>query len=101
MGRLLSAIDSKAVLIDAENKSFALMALDTPPDAVLVADAGITDPKNRDIAEKLAEYSRNGGTVVLGCMMSSFATPPRFGALMKDVWKMPWRLASTLAATRF
>ena len=94
IGTLLTTLRAKATVIEAKSAIEAHEALQSNPTAVLVTDAAITDAKHRPTAQALAQYAQTGGTVVLGGLMSSFATPPDFDAMMKDVWKLPWKFGS-------
>lgn len=93
-GRLHTLIRSRAKLVEAETKQAAYAALSTGINAVLVSDAGITKRKHRELANALVAYTKDGGTVLLGCLMSSFSTPPDFNRMMSSVWSLPWRSGS-------
>ena len=94
IGTLLTTLRAKATIIEAKSAIEVHEALQSNPTGVLVTDAAITDAKHRPTAHALAHYAQSGGTVVLGGLMSSFATPPDFDAMMKDVWKLSWKFGS-------
>jgi hypothetical protein len=93
-GRLHALIRSKARLVEAETKQAAYDALATGLAAVLVGDGAITKRKHRELAHALGAYTKDGGTALLGCLMSSFCSPPDFDRMMQTVWSLPWRYGS-------
>jgi hypothetical protein len=93
-GRLRTLIRSKARLVEAKTKEAAYAALATNIAAVLVGDAAITKRQHRELASALVAYTKDGGTVLMGCLMSSFASPPNFNRMMESVWSLPWRFGS-------
>jgi len=90
-GRLHALIRSKARLVEAETKQATYDALATGVAAVLVGDGAITKRKHRELAHALVAYTKDGGTVLLGCLMSCFSAPPDFNRMMQTVWSLPWR----------
>ena len=61
--RLLSAIESRATLIDVKDKATLVGALAASPQAVLFAGPAIFELRHSDLGKILANYARNGGTV--------------------------------------
>ena len=51
------------------------------PAAVLVADGGLALRKNNHLHRSLVRYARAGGTVIFGCLFSSFVRPSDLGEL--------------------
>lgn len=45
----------------------------------------------KDLNTNLVSYTKNGGTVILGTLFSSFVTPPTFNRWMKETWNLPWK----------
>jgi hypothetical protein len=88
-GRLHTLIRSKARLVEAETKQTAYAALATNLTAVLVGDGAITRRKHRGLANALENYTKDGGTVILGCFVSSFSAPLDLDRMMKSVWSLP------------
>lgn len=93
-GRLRTLIRSRANFVEAETKQAAYAALATNVTAVLVGDAAITKREHREVAMALAAYAKDGGTVLLGCLMSSFSTPSNFNEMMEVIYSLPWRFGS-------
>lgn len=92
--RLHTLIRSKAKLVEAMTKQAAYAALATNISAVLVGDAAITKQKHRELASAPVAYTKDGGTVLLGCFLSSSSTPPDFNRMMQAIWSLPWRFGS-------
>jgi hypothetical protein len=93
-GHLHTVIRSKANLIEAETTEAAYAALATDLTAVFIGDGVITKRKHRELANALVAYTKDGGTVLLGCLMSSFSAPSEFNRMMEAVWSLPWRFGS-------
>jgi hypothetical protein len=77
-GRLHPLIRSKARLVEAETKQAAYDALAAGVAAVLAGDGAITKRKHRELAQALVAYTKDGGTVLLGSLMSCFSRPSDF-----------------------
>jgi hypothetical protein len=96
---LLSTLRSKAQVMLAKNIRSAIDILSSPSAstnlvAVLVTDASLLGAKNKDVAKKLVEYARSGGTVICGCNFSSFAPPNKFDAFFDKIWGVGWKFGS-------
>ncbi|KAG6827821.1 hypothetical protein H0H92_010337 [Tricholoma furcatifolium] len=61
---------------------------------VFVADAGITAHKNAQLLTKLVEYTKGGGSVVLGGSFSTFAKINSLGKFFLKSWGVPWQAGS-------
>lgn len=87
--QLLNGLRKNANLLEARDSATALRYLSaSKPQAVLVADASITEPGQAPLVDALVEYARAGGRVVFGVRFSShfpyFEVAPffrRFGML--------------------
>ncbi|EXJ65624.1 uncharacterized protein A1O5_11151 [Cladophialophora psammophila CBS 110553] len=95
-GRLMNTIAQKAVVKQAANFQEALNLLnsDTKPEAIFVTDSGITTARNNLVSEKLVDFVRSGGRVVLGGLFSSFVRPDDLRRYFKKTWNLPWKVGS-------
>lgn len=66
----------------------------TRPHAILVVDAAVTYPENREVLLRLVEYAQAGGTVVYAGVFSSMVRYPDLESMFKDVWDLPWRASA-------
>ncbi|KAL1960504.1 hypothetical protein VTO42DRAFT_7803 [Malbranchea cinnamomea] len=69
------------------------------PNAVIVTDPGIREPKNSTALAKLKEYLSNGGTAIFACMFSSFIRPPDFTAFFRTQFCLPWEFGDYCRTT--
>jgi hypothetical protein len=95
-GHLLDAIAAKSRLRQATTAQEALQLFDQndSPKGVLVADPGIVASRNNVVSRKLADYVRNGGTVVLGGLFSTNIRPNDVGKYMRQKWDLLWEAGS-------
>jgi hypothetical protein len=91
-GRLMDKIARKAVLKQAGNTQEALDLVngDNRPKAIFVTDPGITTTKNDIVSDKLVDFARNGGIVVLGGLFSSSIRPSDLRRYFKK-WDLSWK----------
>ncbi|PMD60059.1 uncharacterized protein K444DRAFT_528898, partial [Hyaloscypha bicolor E] len=68
---------------------------------VLVTDPGIVKSRNVAVSQKLANYVRNGGTLVLGGLFSAQIRPNDLGRYMREKWDLPWEAGSYYRTTIF
>lgn len=57
--------------------------------AIIVADGGLSKNKHRNIQNRLSEYAKSGGTVILACLFSSFVRGPDFASMCRTM-ELPW-----------
>ncbi|KAI2620372.1 hypothetical protein GGS26DRAFT_571192 [Hypomontagnella submonticulosa] len=60
--------------------------------AIWIVDPDIAKPKHKDLSNRVVNYVRNGGTVILGGFFALGIRLPDFDKWMKDAWDLPWRL---------
>lgn len=75
-----------------KSREAALRKLSTQPrpHAVLLTDAYITEEGQEPLRERVAEYARQGGTLVLCCQFSTFVYGGAMGALLQETFGLPW-----------
>ncbi len=83
-GQLYSEISAKfsTVRKNTVDDAYAFLS-STNPSAVLVADGGVALARNTHLQKSLVRYAEAGGTVIFGCLFSSFVSPPDLGHLFK------------------
>ncbi|KAI8966521.1 hypothetical protein F5Y11DRAFT_364184 [Daldinia sp. FL1419] len=67
--------------------------------AIWIVDPDIVTPEHKNLSNKVVDYVRNGGTVILGGFFSMGVVPPDFDKWMKDVWGLPWRFGQYVTTT--
>jgi hypothetical protein len=100
---MMDAIATKSRLRQAITAQEALELFDqnNSPKGVLVTDPGIITSRNNAVSEKLADYVRNGGTLVLGGLFSGEIRPNEVGNYMRGKWGLPWEAGSYHRTTMF
>jgi hypothetical protein len=89
---LIAGIRAKLELVKAVTSDLALRHLASPDLAgVLVTDAGITNRKNANILRKLVEFTKSGGSVVLGGAFSSHVRPLDLNSFFEKSWGLTWK----------
>jgi len=93
---LYAALRTKADVFEATTSKTALEYLSSPSHltAVLVTEVSVMKLKHRAVSTKLVEYTRQGGTVILGCLCSSFSRPSDINRFFQDTWGLSWRSGS-------
>ncbi|EMD35990.1 hypothetical protein CERSUDRAFT_156736 [Gelatoporia subvermispora B] len=89
---LYTALRQRAELAHLSTAQAAIKRLArTPtPQAVIVTDAGVTEPDNCNVLERLVSYAKGGGIVVFACQFSSFVKYDDLSAMFTVMWKLPW-----------
>ncbi|KAI1380686.1 hypothetical protein F4677DRAFT_404302 [Hypoxylon crocopeplum] len=59
--------------------------------AIWVIDPDIATSKHKDLSDRVVDYARNGGIVILGGFFSMSIRQPEFDKWMRDAWDLPWR----------
>ncbi|RPD52547.1 hypothetical protein L226DRAFT_496202 [Lentinus tigrinus ALCF2SS1-7] len=72
------AVDANAALLDS-----------SPPDAVVVTDAAITEVSYSALLQKLVDYTNNGGTLIFGVNFSTFFPQMKSREFFQR-WKLSW-----------
>lgn len=88
----LSALQKKADVRKVASKLDALRYLSSPspPHAVLLCDAAITEKEFRDVLDSLVSYVKRGGTAVCMGVFSGWASPDDLTAMFATSWGLPW-----------
>ncbi|KIW13028.1 hypothetical protein PV08_08215 [Exophiala spinifera] len=96
----MNKIAQKGVLTQVRNAQQALDMLNGngKPQAILVADAGVASRVNNDVIDKLIEYVRGGGIVVLAGSFSSSIRPSDMCKYSRK-WNLPWKNGSYCRTT--
>ena len=90
-GQLCSEISTKFSTVRKNTVDDAYTFLSsTKPSAVLVADGGVALKRNTHLQRSLVRYAKAGGTVIFGCLFSSFVTPPDLGHLFNK-FELQWK----------
>jgi hypothetical protein len=95
-GHLMDKLAEKSDLKQAGSARDALDLINGDNDAraIFVTDPGITTAKNNAVSDKVVEFARNGGTVVLGGSFSSFIRPSDLHTYFTRKWGLPWKAGS-------
>ncbi|KAI9878395.1 MAG: hypothetical protein M1830_001025 [Pleopsidium flavum] len=90
---LFTTLGTKATVTEVTSSKTALEHLSSPssPTAVLLTESSIMKAKNRALSTRLVEYTRAGGTVILGCQCSSMSRPSDINRYFNDTWGLPWK----------
>ncbi|KAG6897875.1 hypothetical protein C0992_009673 [Termitomyces sp. T32_za158] len=88
----INLIKVKSPVKIAYNQTEALRLLSSDAiTGVFVADAGITIRKNAKTLTKLVEYTKAGGTVVIGGAFSNNVSLDYMGTFFLKSWGVPWK----------
>jgi hypothetical protein len=100
-GRLLGKLRDRADLRPVQSASQAADLLKPSgsnsagtPRGVFVTDSGLTLAKHDALAQKVVDYARGGGRVVMGGLFSSYASPTDISNYFAQRWNLPWRSGS-------
>ncbi|MCJ1259587.1 hypothetical protein MMC24_007426 [Lignoscripta atroalba] len=90
--KLLSALRSKSNLVEVTFSTHAIDYLSSAADhsAVTITEPSIMKSKNQNLAKILAIYTSGRGTVILGCLFSSFSVPTEVNKYLQSVWTIPY-----------
>lgn len=96
----IRAISSRIKLLQASDEVAALILLSSPHlSGVFVADGSISDPQRATLLEKLVQYTRDGGIVVLGDSFSKSIPFSNFNSFFESTWNLSWRCGNHIYAT--
>lgn len=93
-GRLLRKLDDRADVQAARTAQQGLELLSNSatnkPQGIFVTDSALTLKKHHTVAEKVVDYARNGGRVVIGGLFSSYTRPSDMTAFFTGRWNLSW-----------
>ena len=91
---LLTQLEQKSVLKQVDNAKEAINLIngDSKPKGIIVADEGIL--KADALADKLVTFAREGGTVVVGGLFTSFGRPDDMQKYFEKKWGLAWKIGS-------
>ena len=89
----------KVEVIESRERASRRISTQPRPQAVLLTDGYITEPGQDKLREEVAEYARQGGTVVLCCQFSSFVSGDAMEALLQQTFGLPWTHANYYRST--
>ncbi|OJJ66101.1 hypothetical protein ASPBRDRAFT_59969 [Aspergillus brasiliensis CBS 101740] len=102
--------DNYKLLIGELSERYNLVRLPTAPIArtylanqrprsIIVADGGICEPQNQDIAERLKTYIEDGGIVIFALEFASTTSGDEHNNLFGQVFGIPWKYGGRCNAT--
>ena len=94
-GNIFRKMDKVATVRRAwgADEALGLLAENPKPHAIYIMDAKIMKLKDKTLTRRVVEYTKAGGTVVLGMAFSASARPRAFRAWMMVHWHLIWQMA--------
>ncbi|KAF9041908.1 hypothetical protein BDZ89DRAFT_1156253 [Hymenopellis radicata] len=86
------------VIVGTVDSLMSNLTTTPPPRAVFIQDAGLAHPGLTMHTKALVQYTRNGGTVVVGWDFANHVMPPEMEAFFKQ-WDLPWKAGSYFRTT--
>ncbi|PBK87964.1 hypothetical protein ARMGADRAFT_1120790 [Armillaria gallica] len=97
--QLMESMKACATVTQVETKGeFAREMKLSPPTIVIAIDAGISEPENSVVFQRLLRYTREGGTTVCCCNFSGAIQNARVKTFFAT-WGLPWDLGSYFRTT--
>ncbi|KAK0449008.1 uncharacterized protein EV420DRAFT_1767070 [Desarmillaria tabescens] len=97
--QLMNSMGACATVTQVETKGeFAREMKLSPPTIVIAIDAGISEPENAVVLQRLLQYTREGGTTVCCCNFSGAIHNARVKTFFAT-WGLPWDLGSYFRTT--
>ncbi|KAF8894850.1 hypothetical protein BD779DRAFT_1669296 [Infundibulicybe gibba] len=77
-----------------------VMELISSPDliGILIMDSPIADAENAPVLEKVVEFAKRGGKVVLGGLFPGGMAPDEMKAFFATSWDLPWEMSDYTSA---
>ena len=98
---LLSALQNSTFLLQAERVPTALAFLSFPNlKAVILGDAEVAEAQHVELRQRVVEFAKAGGTVILGCAFTSIR-PSDLNQFFKTTWGLPWEYGTYQRAVFF
>ena len=92
-GDLLAKLQNKIEVLHGLSNERVLDLISSPDlSGILVTDTAIVDRENAYLLDKLVEYTKAGGTVVLGGTFCAHITCDELKRFFSDAWDMPWEM---------
>ncbi|KAF8917229.1 hypothetical protein CPB85DRAFT_1155499, partial [Mucidula mucida] len=82
----------------SESAGLSNLTTTPPPRAVFIQDAALAYNGFAMYTRALVQYTRNGGTVVVGWDFANHVMPPEMEAFFKQ-WDLPWKAGSYFRTT--
>ncbi|KAG5721401.1 RNA polymerase II-associated protein 3 [Termitomyces sp. T112] len=96
----IAALQTEISVKKALNTNEAITHLASPDlKAVFVADAALAKHSNAQVLKKIVDFTRDGGSVVMGGSFSSFIRPSDLAHFFLTSWGLNWRSGSYHRAT--
>ncbi|PBK64732.1 hypothetical protein ARMSODRAFT_868816, partial [Armillaria solidipes] len=97
--QLMESMKACATVTQVETKGeFAREMKFSPPTVVIAIDAGISEPENSVVLQRLLQYTREGGTTICCCNFSGAIHNARVKTFFAT-WGLPWDLGSYFRTT--
>ncbi|KAI9752206.1 MAG: hypothetical protein M1815_000666 [Lichina confinis] len=96
-GHLLSALRSKATLleVDSAERAIAVLSSTISLHGIILGDGELGGKHfHAGLRARIVDFAKAGGTVVLGCDFSSLIRPSDFNKFFDKAWKLPWRFGT-------
>lgn len=93
----LETVSEHISLVQARDTEDALNLMSsTHLSGIFVADPSISDPERTVLREKLGQYTKDGGTVVLGGSFANDFPLAKFREFFEETWGHSWEVGSFL-----
>ncbi|KAK7438433.1 hypothetical protein VKT23_018046 [Stygiomarasmius scandens] len=90
-GDLIKALQAKITLVTVQTPPEAIGLLSSPHlKGVLLPDHATLQHRHEILASKLVEYTKAGGRLVYGGVISCNVNPSDLGPFFRRVWDLPW-----------
>ena len=98
--KLTARLFARARVQRAKTRDGALRHLSSnAPSAILVTDPGVMQRENTEVLEQIKTYVAKGGTVVFGCLFSTFITAPNMNKIWQSTFDLPWQFGGYYRTT--
>ncbi|KAH8432836.1 uncharacterized protein LDX57_010466 [Aspergillus melleus] len=69
------------------------------PKAIIVTDEGLTESKHEAVLDRIREYVKNGGMVIMGIFFPSFTPVDSFNKFFNQSFGLIWRAGDNFVST--
>ena len=92
-GDLLAKLQNKIEVLHGLSNERVIDLISSPDlSGIFVTDTAIVNHQNAYLLGKLVEYTKAGGTIVLGGTLSASITCDELKKFFSDSWSMPWEM---------